>query len=112
MFSSKNDGLDGTELGWNETLDANNKNKNVETVNIEDFKKFEKKEDIECATENCDEFIYKLEEETTRIVFEGDHGKYPDRGYLIDFNSNRTLNDFKIQQLKSENWIDEDTRSI
>ena len=44
--------------------------------------------------------------------FKGSYGTYPDRGYKIDFDSDRDLNEEKIEKLKAENWIDKDTRCL
>ena len=50
--------------------------------------------------------------DTNTKELKGVYGIYPDTGYLVDFDSDRTLNTEKLLALKTEEWLDPDTRAI
>lgn len=79
-------------------------------VDENEFKMFEPIDSEECAGEDCSEFMYQ--QQTLTRSFTGKHGSYPDRGYFIDFTSNKAVNQEKINKLKSNKWIDQDTRGV
>jgi hypothetical protein len=66
-------------------------------VDQEIFKKFEPKDAKLCAAKDCSEFTYM--QGTLTKPFRGKHGTYPDRGYYIDFTSNKAANHEKITKL-------------
>jgi hypothetical protein len=60
----------------------------------------------------CKEFEWASENVYAK-GFKGQNGLYPhSRGYKIDLTGNRTLNKQKIDKLKNNKWIDQDTRAI
>ena len=58
----------------------------------------------------CKEYIFVNKTDTREL--RGTYGVYPNSGYLVDFDSDRTLNKQKLDALQLENWIDSDTRAI
>jgi hypothetical protein len=56
--------------------------------------------------------VFKKPNEILANNIYGSYGLYPNRGFKIDFDADRIENTNKINSLKVNNWIDEDTRCL
>ncbi len=57
----------------------------------------------------CHEYKYNI---TQLNQMNGEIATYGIKGFLVDFTFNKTLNRQMISALKSEQWLDEDTRAV
>ena len=91
-------------------LEIGTEKKNKDQVS---YSKFGPEEitDQQCAMKACKEYDWVRNSEAKG--FRGLIGDYPpSRGYKFELTGNPTANSKKIDILKSQNWIDHDTRAL